>query len=110
MNVLRSETEDVSTVTVSGSAELRDAGALKIALIECLDRGRATRVDFSALERADVALLQMICSAVRSFNESEVPLSLAPPGPEGVFATAWRAAGFAALDAQPEKTNEKDGI
>lgn len=94
MNTLRTETEKVSTVKVSGAAELRDAAVLKAALIESLDRRLPTVLDLSALERADVATLQLICSAVRSFSEAGALLSMAGAGEPGAFETTSRAAGF----------------
>ena len=91
MNISITETERNSAIVLSGAAELRDAAALKTALIQPLDRRRATAVDVSAIERTDVALLQLLCSALRSFREAGVPFSFRG---SGAFHSAWSAAGF----------------
>jgi ABC-type transporter Mla MlaB component len=108
MNILRTEAEDVSTVNVSGIAELRDATDLKAALIESLDRRCPTVIDLSGIQRADVATLQLICSAVRSFSDAAVPLSIAGAGDSGTFQTIAHAAGFPAFaQSAQEWTGEK---
>lgn len=97
MNISITETERSSVIVLSGAAELRDAAGLKTALIELLDRRRAAAVEVSALERADAALLQLFCSAIRSFREAGVPFSLRGAG---AFRNAWSAAGFPPLEQE----------
>lgn len=99
MNISKTDIDRDPEIRLSGSAELRDAPDLRTALLECLDSHRATALDVSELERGDVALLQLICSARRAFTEAGVPLKLR--GWANLRDT-WRHAGLEALDPEED--------
>jgi ABC-type transporter Mla MlaB component len=56
---------DEGTVTLSSNASLRDAGALKDALVRVLDRQATVTLDARAVERVDTATLQLLAAFVR---------------------------------------------
>ena len=99
MNIAKTETDHGSTVIVSGGADLRDAAQLKAALIECLDGLRPTTLDVSAIERADVPLLQLVFSAIVTFRNSGIPLSLTDDA-AGSYRRTALAAGFEVCDSE----------
>lgn len=102
MTISRMETDQASTVILSGAADLRDGAALRAALIECLDIRRPTTIDLSGLERADVGFLQLICSAVRTFKAAGVSLTARDPAGDGesAFRHAVLAGGFLDFDLE----------
>lgn len=99
MNIAKSETDHGSTIIVSGNADLRDAAQLRTVLIECLDSRGPTALDVSGVERADVTLLQLVCSAVVTFRDAGIALSLLDDA-AGSFRRTARAAGFRGCDSE----------
>jgi hypothetical protein len=71
ISVVEGETE--TTLAVAGAADLREAGPLRAALVECLDKERPAVLSLVDLDAVDVALLQLVWSARRAFAADSVP-------------------------------------
>lgn len=97
MNISKTETEQGPILRLSGEADLRDAAEIRAALLACLDSRCATVIDLLEIERPDVSLLQLVCSAQQTFRAVGIPLSVLDAG---AFDAAWSQAGF--LKPKPE--------
>lgn len=100
MTISKTETGQTAAIAVAGEADLRDGAELRTALLDALDSRHATVLDVSRVERADLALLQLICSAVGTFQAEGIPLTLRDGGTRGPFRHALCAAGFPPLQAE----------
>ena len=76
---------------------LATAGRLRTALLDALRPGAQVSLDCSEVSRADLAGLQLLCSAHRAYRGREARFDLRQPS-EKLLETA-RAAGYASVQS-----------
>jgi anti-anti-sigma regulatory factor len=69
---------------LAGRLGIENASELKDALVEVLMSGQGLELDVSAVESADLACVQVLCSAHRSFVNAKRHIALVSSMPEGM--------------------------
>lgn len=80
-------------VRFDGALTVRCIGAARAALLEALAAHTALSVDCSAVESADLSLVQLLLSARLSANQAGKPFTLAAPA-AGALRAALEQGGF----------------
>lgn len=84
------------TLTMPAACDLRAVRSLQAAMLAALDRGADVTLDCAAVERADVAFVQLVAAAGQSAARRGARLGLA--NRSAAVATAWARAGVACAD------------
>lgn len=92
MRVTMEAAEGSRVIHVEGELSLMTAGRLQAVLLEELQPGAKTVLDAAGITSVDIAGLQLICSAHRSYLSQEAEFGLA--GMAEMFRDTARAAGF----------------
>ena len=74
------------TVTLPVVVEAEQMAAVRDALLECLQRGEAARIDAREVCRISTAAIQVLVAAARTFSDSGVKLYYADPSDEFIEA------------------------
>jgi len=99
MTIAQEETAEGIVLRISGEMSLATAAGLRSRLL-ALPRGQATVLDLGEVEEMDLACLQLLVSAQRSWADRGAVLRIADSA-SAVWAAAAAAAGLDTLQAGP---------
>ena len=81
MNMNTSEMNGSILVTLEGDLGIEQAGELKELFLRLSQENKPLILDLDRMENAHIACLQILCSAHRTFWNSEIALTLQAPQP-----------------------------
>jgi len=81
----------LGVLTLEGEITITEAGELKKALLEGLNRAKQLLVEIENITALDLTCLQLLCSAERSYPEKEKVITFSGKIPEAFRNTAEKA-------------------
>lgn len=93
MEIVIDESGDAGTLNLDGELTIQNAEALKMVLLDALERVQSCRLDVNSLTRLDLPAVQLIYSACLSFENAGKHIELAE-GANDIFKKGVEAAGY----------------
>jgi anti-anti-sigma regulatory factor len=75
--------ENRATMTICGDVTIQNISEFKESLLQMQDKADDLAIDLAGIRETDVACLQMICAAHRTWLQMNKRLSIAGPVPKG---------------------------
>jgi len=82
--VHREDKDDIKILRVQGNLSIQDASVLRNCLLEAFGSTESLLLDLTEAQAVDLACIQVLCSAHKTFSKAQKSISITGKIPEGI--------------------------
>ena len=86
------DNENTRIIKVQGALSIQDSSALRRCLLEALDSPESLLLDLTDAQTIDLACIQVLCSAHKTFSKARKDIGITGELPEGIVRSLSSAA------------------